>query len=147
MSYSLNTALQNQGPCLILTLMYVTKFNLCESLGCALRDLCVIDQYAQDVPTASSPYIGSSSGMGATAFSASSSSNTLKGGDSTTVSSCYSGPAFIARKNCVIVCVGHVCAIVMRDQVLIILPEVYKQQQDSKSDIQKRQQQRFVSTQ
>mmetsp|Transcript_21337 Transcript_21337/g.31667 ORF Transcript_21337/g.31667 Transcript_21337/m.31667 type:complete len:663 (-) Transcript_21337:501-2489(-) len=138
---------QNQGPHLISTLIYVTKFNLCESLGCALRDLRVIDQYAQDVPTASSPYVGSSSGMGTAAFSASSSSNTLKGGDSTTVSSRYSGPAFLARKNCVIVRVGHVRAIVMRDQVLIFLPEVYKQQQDSESDIQHRQQQRFVTTQ
>ncbi len=36
----------------------------------------------------------------------------------------YSGPAFLARSNCVIVNVGHVRAIVMRDQVLIFLPEV-----------------------
>lgn len=34
----------------------------------------------------------------------------------------YSGPAFLARSNCVIVNVGHVRSIVMRDQVLIFLP-------------------------
>ncbi len=34
----------------------------------------------------------------------------------------YAGPAFLARRNCVIVNVGHVRAIVMRDQVIIFLP-------------------------
>jgi len=34
----------------------------------------------------------------------------------------YAGPAFLARRNCIIVNVGHVRAIVMRDQVLIFVP-------------------------
>ena len=34
----------------------------------------------------------------------------------------YAGPAFLARRNCVIVNVGHVRAIVMRDQVIIFMP-------------------------
>lgn len=36
----------------------------------------------------------------------------------------YAGPAFLARKNCVIVNVGHVRAIVLRDQVYIFMPEM-----------------------
>ena len=71
------------GTFMVATPAYVTKFSLCESLGCALRDLRVIDQF----------------------------------------NGRYSGPAFLARSNCVIVNVGHVRAIVMRDQVLIFLPE------------------------
>lgn len=70
-------------PFMVATPAYVTKFSLCESLGCALRDLRVIDQF----------------------------------------NGRYSGPAFLARSNCVIVNVGHVRAIVMREQVLIFLPE------------------------
>lgn len=70
-------------PMMVASPAYVTKFSLCESLGCALRDLRVIDQF----------------------------------------NGRYSGPAFLARSNCVIVNVGHVRAIVMRDQVLIFLPE------------------------
>jgi Mg2+ and Co2+ transporter CorA len=76
----------NPGPNFAATPIFVTKFSLCESLGCALRDLRVIDQF-------------SSNGR-------------------------YSGPAFLARSNCVIVNVGHVRAIVMRNQILIFLPEV-----------------------
>lgn len=76
---------QNPGPIMTASPMFVTKFSLSESLGCALRDLRVIDQF--------------SSGR-------------------------YAGPAFLARRNCVIVNVGHVRAIVMRDQVLIFLPEL-----------------------
>jgi Mg2+ and Co2+ transporter CorA len=68
---------------MVATPAYVTKSSLCESLGCALRDLRVIDQF----------------------------------------NGRYSGPAFLARSNCVIVNVGHVRAIVMREQVLIFLPE------------------------
>mmetsp|Transcript_1211 Transcript_1211/g.2203 ORF Transcript_1211/g.2203 Transcript_1211/m.2203 type:complete len:664 (+) Transcript_1211:256-2247(+) len=76
----------NPGPIFTATPIFVTKFSLCESLGCALRDLRVIDQF-------------STNGR-------------------------YSGPAFLARSNCVIVNVGHVRAIVMRNQLLIFLPEV-----------------------
>jgi hypothetical protein len=76
----------NPGPVFTATPIFVTKFSLCEALGCALRDLRVIDQF-------------STNGR-------------------------YSGPAFLARTNCVIVNVGHVRAIVMRNQVLIFLPEV-----------------------
>jgi hypothetical protein len=79
------TSPQNPGPIMTASPMFVTKFSLSESLGCALRDLRVIDQF--------------SSGR-------------------------YAGPAFLARRNCVIVNVGHVRAIVMRDQVLIFLPEL-----------------------
>jgi Mg2+ and Co2+ transporter CorA len=75
----------NPGPMMTATPIFVTKFSLCESLGCALRDLRVIDQFSTNER--------------------------------------YSGPAFLARSNCVIVNVGHVRAIVMRDQVLIFLPE------------------------
>eukprot|EP00979_Chaetoceros_neogracilis_P006314 scaffold1275_cov247-Chaetoceros_neogracile.AAC.6 len=80
------TSPMNPGPIFTATPIFVTKSSLCESLGCALRDLRVIDQF-------------SNSGR-------------------------YSGPAFLARSNCVIVNVGHVRAIVMRNQVLIFLPEV-----------------------
>ena len=68
--------------------MLVTKFSLAESLGCAFRDLRVID-----------PLVA------------------------TAGNSRYSGPAFLARKNCVIVHVGHVRAIIMKDQALIFLPD------------------------
>ena len=68
------------------TPIFVTKFSLSESLGCALRDLRIIDQF-------------SPSGR-------------------------YAGPAFLARKNCVIINLGHVRAIVMRDQVYIFMPEM-----------------------
>ena len=80
------TSPTNPGPVVQATPIFVTKFSLCESLGCALRDLRVVDQF-------------SANGR-------------------------YSGPAFLARSNCVIVNVGHVRAIVMRNQVLIFLPEV-----------------------
>lgn len=49
-----------------------------------------------------------------------------------TVTSKYAGPAFLARRNCVIVNVGHVRAIVMRDQVIIFIPS-WEQQQESNS--------------
>lgn len=80
------TSPMNPGPVFTATPIFVTKFSLCESLGCALRDLRVIDQF-------------SNSGR-------------------------YSGPAFLARSNCIVVNVGHVRAIVMRNQLLIFLPEV-----------------------
>ncbi len=76
----------NPGPIMTATPIFVTKFSLCETLGCALRDLRVIDQFSTNQR--------------------------------------YSGPAFLARSNCVIVNVGHVRAIVMKDQVLIFLPEL-----------------------
>lgn len=76
---------QTPGPIMMAEPIFVTKFSLSESLGCTLRDLRVIDQFAP-------------------------------GGR-------YSA-AFLARKNGVIVTVGHIRAIVMRDQVLIFLPEV-----------------------
>ena len=81
------TSPQNPGPIMTASPIFVTKFSLSKSLGCALRDLRVIDQF-------------SSGRYGR-----------------------YAGPAFLARRNCVIVNVGHVRAIVMRDQVLIFLPE------------------------
>jgi len=84
---------QNPGPVMQATPVFVTKFSLCESLGCALRDLRVIDQFST-TPNAVAHHVGR-----------------------------YSGPAFLARSNCVIVNVGHVRAIVMRNQVLIFLPE------------------------
>jgi len=74
-----------QSSEMVATQIFVTKFSLSESLGCALRDLRVIDQFAA-------------------------------GGR-------YAGPAFLARKKCVVVNVGHVRAIVMRDQVLVFIPE------------------------
>lgn len=50
----------------------------------------------------------------------------------------YAGPAFLARRNCIIVNVGHVRAIVMRDQVIIFLPwdqqQSQSQQQGSSSN-------------
>lgn len=80
---------ENPGPLMIAEPMLVTKFSLSESLGCAFRDLRVIDPFLM-----------------------------------TTGSTRYSGPAFLTRKNCVIVHVGHVRAIVMRDQVLMFPPEL-----------------------
>jgi len=75
----------SQSSEMVATQIFVTKFSLSESLGCALRDLRVIDQFA--------------------------------------ASGWYAGPAFLARKKCVVVNVGHVRAIVMRDQVLVFIPE------------------------
>lgn len=81
------TSPNNPSPIFTATPIFVTKFSLSESLGCALRDLRVIDQFSDN------GRLGSI------------------------------GPAFLSRKNCVIVNVGHVRAIVMRNQVLVFLPE------------------------
>ncbi|GFH51415.1 hypothetical protein CTEN210_07891 [Chaetoceros tenuissimus] len=81
------TSPNNPSPIFTATPIFVTKFSLSESLGCALRDLRVIDHFSDN--------------------------GRLR----------FIGPAFLARKNCVIVNVGHVRAIVMRNQVLVFLPE------------------------
>ena len=80
------TSPNNPSPIFTATPIFVTKFSLSESLGCALRDLRVIDQFSDN-------------------------------------GRLLIGPAFLSRKNCVIVNVGHVRAIVMRNQVLVFLPE------------------------
>ena len=46
----------------------------------------------------------------------------------------YAGPAFLARRNCIIVNVGHLRAIVMRDQVIIFVPWEQQQQNDGNQD-------------
>ena len=71
---------QNPGPTFSSTPIYVTKSTICQSLNCALRDLRIIDQLSYNGG-------GGSSGSGGT--------------------SRYSGPAFLARRNCIIVNVGH----------------------------------------
>lgn len=81
------TSPNNPSPIFTATPIFVTKFSLSESLGCALRDLRVIDFFSDN--------------------------GRLR----------FIGPAFLSRKNCVIVNVGHVRAIVMRNQVLVFLPE------------------------
>lgn len=81
------TSPNNPSPIFTATPIFVTKFSLSESLGCALRDLRVIDQFSDN--------------------------GRLR----------FNYPAFLVRKNCVIVNVGHVRAIVMRNQVLVFLPE------------------------
>jgi Mg2+ and Co2+ transporter CorA len=110
------TAPQNPGPIFSSTPIYVTKSTICKSLNCALRDLRIIDQFSNHI----------SSGLGGTGSSTIGSASGSGSGISTIstsgFSSRYAGPAFLARRNCVIVNVGHVRAIVMRDQVIIFIP-------------------------
>eukprot|EP00559_Dactyliosolen_fragilissimus_P006043 CAMPEP_0184866234 /NCGR_PEP_ID=MMETSP0580-20130426/21475_1 /TAXON_ID=1118495 /ORGANISM="Dactyliosolen fragilissimus" /LENGTH=692 /DNA_ID=CAMNT_0027365801 /DNA_START=174 /DNA_END=2252 /DNA_ORIENTATION=- len=100
------------------TPIYVTKSELSERLQCPLRDLRLIDPLTATSSSSVKTSSGSSSSSG--------SNNNISPPSSSSVastSSLYAGPAFLARSHCVIVHVGHVRAIVMRDEVLLFPPE------------------------